>query len=47
VVLLTGAGRAFSVGNDLSQMRARFSDPDYRPGMHGFECMIQALTEFP
>lgn len=47
VLLLTGAGRAFSAGNDLGDMQARFSDPDYQPGVHGFEGMTEALTEFP
>ena len=27
VVLLTGAGRAFSAGNDLNEMQARIADP--------------------
>ena len=27
VVLLTGAGRAFSAGNDLNEMQARITDP--------------------
>lgn len=47
VVLLTGAGRAFSAGNDLTEMQGRFSDPDYRRGEYGFEGMIEALTVFP
>ena len=32
VVLLTGAGRAFSAGNDLNEMQARITDPTSRPG---------------
>lgn len=47
VVVLTGAGRAFSAGNDLGEMQARFSDPDYQPGEYGFEGMIDALVDFP
>jgi enoyl-CoA hydratase/carnithine racemase len=47
VLLLTGAGRAFSAGNDLRDMQARFSDPEYQPGVHGFEGMIAALVDFP
>lgn len=47
VVLLTGAGRAFSAGNDLNEMQARIADPDFVPGQHGFPGMINALTIFP
>jgi enoyl-CoA hydratase/carnithine racemase len=44
VVLLTGAGRAFSAGNDLVEMQARITDPDFQAGEHGFPGMIEALT---
>jgi enoyl-CoA hydratase/carnithine racemase len=44
VVLLTGAGRAFSAGNDLVEMQARITDPDYESGVYGFPGMIEALT---
>jgi enoyl-CoA hydratase/carnithine racemase len=44
VVLLTGAGRAFSAGNDLNEMQARITDPDFKPGQYGFPGMIDALT---
>jgi enoyl-CoA hydratase/carnithine racemase len=47
VVLLTGAGRAFSAGQDLLEMQARVVDPDFRPGTHGFPGLISALAEFP
>lgn len=44
VVMLTGAGRAFSAGNDLNEMQARITDPDFQPGKYGFPGMIEALT---
>lgn len=44
VVLLTGAGRAFSAGNDLVEMQARITEPDFTPGKHGFPGMIEALS---
>jgi enoyl-CoA hydratase/carnithine racemase len=44
VVLLTGAGRAFSAGNDLKEMQARITDPDFQSGEHGFPGMIVALS---
>ena len=44
VVLLTGAGRAFSAGNDLVEMQARITDPDFQSGTYGFTGMIDALT---
>ena len=44
VVVLTGTGRAFSAGNDLVEMQARITDPDFRSGEHGFPGMIEALT---
>ena len=47
VVLLTGAGRAFSAGNDLVEMQKLVTDPDYQPGKHGFRGLIEALTAFP
>ncbi|BBY15976.1 enoyl-CoA hydratase/isomerase family protein [Mycolicibacterium litorale] len=45
VVLLTGAGRAFSAGNDLNEMAARVTDPDFQPGEHGFPGLMEALLE--
>ncbi|ORA28780.1 enoyl-CoA hydratase/isomerase family protein [Mycobacterium aquaticum] len=48
VVLLTGAGRAFSAGNDLVEMQARISGADVAPaGEHGFYAMLDALIDFP
>lgn len=47
VVLLTGAGRAFSAGTDLLEMHQRATDPDFAPGEHGFIGLIDALVEFP
>jgi enoyl-CoA hydratase/carnithine racemase len=44
VVVLTGTGRAFSAGNDLIEMQARITDPDFQSGEHGFPGMIEALT---
>ncbi|MCV7083482.1 enoyl-CoA hydratase/isomerase family protein, partial [Mycolicibacterium insubricum] len=36
VVLLTGAGRAFSAGTDLGDLQAMATDPDFIPGEFGF-----------
>ena len=47
VVLLTGAGRAFSAGNDLNEMAARISDPAMASQGGQFTAMIEALTVFP
>jgi enoyl-CoA hydratase/carnithine racemase len=47
VVLLTGAGRAFSAGNDLVEMQTRITNPEFTPGEHGFYGMIEVLADFP
>ncbi|SDE20669.1 enoyl-CoA hydratase/isomerase family protein [Rhodococcus tukisamuensis] len=47
VVLLTGNGRAFTAGTDLREMHARTTDPDFKPGKHGFRGLLDALVEFP
>jgi enoyl-CoA hydratase/carnithine racemase len=47
VVVLTGAGRAFSAGTDLAEMAERVTNPDFVPGKHGFTGMLDALVDFP
>lgn len=47
VVLITGAGRAFSAGTDLAEMQAMVTDPDFTPGAHGFRGLVDALARFP
>jgi enoyl-CoA hydratase/carnithine racemase len=44
VVLMTGSGRAFSAGNDLNEMQARITDPEFTSGEYGFPGMIESLT---
>lgn len=47
VVVITGAGRAFCAGQDLTEMQARITDPGFTPGKHGFPGLIDALSSFP
>jgi enoyl-CoA hydratase/carnithine racemase len=47
VVLLTGAGRAFSAGNDLNEMQRRITDPAFNEQGSHFTTMISALADFP
>ena len=47
VVVLTGAGRAFSAGNDLKEMQKRISDPAFNSRGSHFTTMIDALAELP
>ena len=46
VVLMTGAGRAFSAGADLFEMARHASDPDFKPGRHGFVGMLDRLIDY-
>ncbi|MGN6161847.1 MAG: enoyl-CoA hydratase/isomerase family protein [Marmoricola sp.] len=47
VVVITGAGRAFSAGTDLLEMAQMNTDPDFQRGRHGFPGLIDALAAFP
>lgn len=47
VVVLTGAGRAFSAGNDLIELQARATGSGFRSGEFGFNGLMDALTDFP
>lgn len=47
VVVITGAGRAFCAGQDLTEMQARITDPQFTAGRHGFPGLIDALSRFP
>jgi len=47
VVLLTGAGRAFSAGTDLREMHQLATDPTFERGRHGFVGLVDALAAFP
>ena len=47
VVVITGAGRAFSAGTDLLEMAQMNTDPDFQRGRHGFPGLIDALSAFP
>lgn len=44
VVLLTGSGRAFSAGTDLTEMQEMVTNPEFVRGVHGFIGLIDALT---
>ncbi|HNA98620.1 MAG TPA: enoyl-CoA hydratase/isomerase family protein [Marmoricola sp.] len=44
VVLITGAGRAFSAGQDLMEMHQIATDPNFQRGAHGFVGFTDALV---
>ena len=46
VVVITGAGRAFSAGTDLLEMAQMTSDPNFQRGRHGFPGLIETLSDF-
>lgn len=45
-VVITGAGRAFSAGQDLLEMSERITNPDFVEGAHGFPGLIDQLAAF-
>jgi len=47
VVVITGADRAFSAGQDLTEMQAMVIDPGFTRGRHGFGGFVDALSSFP
>ncbi len=47
VVIITGAGRAFSAGADLVEMQQNITNPRENAGQHAFFRMLDALSAFP
>src|SRR5690625_2555398 len=45
--MLTGTGRSFSAGTDLTEMQAMVTDPGFTPGKHGFRGLVETLARFP
>ena len=45
--MITGNGRAFSAGQDLTEIQARITDPDFVPGRARIPGLIDALARFP
>lgn len=47
VVVVTGAGRAFSAGTDVVEMATLAADPDRGDGTHAFPALVDQLAAFP
>ena len=47
VVVITGEGRAFSSGQDLTEMAERISNPEFVNGEFGFPGFVDQLAAFP
>lgn len=47
VVVLTGAGRAFSAGTDLVELHARATGSGFTAGQFGFTGLMDVLVDFP
>ena len=44
-IAITGSGRAFSAGTDVTEMASRTIDPDnFQEGVHGFPGLVDQLT---